>query len=77
MGINIEGNDVAGYRVVDDEIGALTGRQRSEEDALNAAGVDAKDLTSDAKAAPKARAKAAPKAAEPVAEPAITTKSGE
>lgn len=41
MGYKIEGNDTIGYRVVDDERGALTGRKATEADALAIAGVEA------------------------------------
>lgn len=49
MGHKIEGSDLVGYRVVDDEAGALTGRKKTAADALAAAGI----------AAPVKRAKAA------------------
>jgi hypothetical protein len=40
MGFKIEGNDTIGYRVVDDEAGALTGRKATEQDALKVAGIE-------------------------------------
>lgn len=41
MGTHVEGNDTAGYRVVDDKIGPLTSRRRTAEEALEIAGVSA------------------------------------
>ena len=50
MAHTIEGNATVGFRVVDDERGPLTGRKRTEQDALEAAGLaDAKP------SAPRAR----------------------
>lgn len=37
----VEGNNTVGFRVVDDKVGPLTGRLRTEQDALDAAGVKA------------------------------------
>ena len=41
MGTHVEGNETAGYRVVDDKIGPLTSRRRTAEEALEIAGVRA------------------------------------
>lgn len=42
MAISIEGNTTIGFRVIDEDLGALTGRKRTEKDAYAAAGIDPK-----------------------------------
>lgn len=42
MAHTIEGNDTIGYRVIDDTVGALTGRKKTEADARAAAGLEPK-----------------------------------
>lgn len=39
MGHIVEGNDTVGYRVVDDKIGPVTARKKTEREALDAAGI--------------------------------------
>lgn len=51
MGYTIEGSADAGFRVIDDESGPLTGRKATEADALAAAGVKAEPKKAPAKKA--------------------------
>lgn len=48
----VEGSDLIGYRVVDSEAGAMTGRKKTADDALAAAAPEAPD---EAKSAPRRR----------------------
>lgn len=52
MAHTVEGNEVVGFRVVTDAGTVLTGRKRTESDALAAAGVEAKKAPAPAKRAP-------------------------
>lgn len=65
MAHTIEGNDTIGYRVIDDTVGALTGRKKTEADARAAAGLEQK---------PRGRAA---KKADPVEEKADESPSDE
>lgn len=53
MAHEVEGNDDAGYRVVDPEVGPLTGRHKTKEAALKAAKGEAPKKAPAKKAAAK------------------------
>lgn len=67
MAHTIEGSEYVGFRVMDDKVGALTGRHRTAEEALAAAGIT--EAKTEAKpAAAKATPKRAPRARKTSAE---------
>ena len=73
MSYTIQGSPHAGFRVIDDKVGALTGRFPTAEEALAVAGIKDKPATAAKPAAKRApRAAAKKPAAKPAAAPAVT-----